>query len=405
MRACRPGRRGSCQSAGSTAVSSTQQLVLWKWFASNFVLALSCGGGFTHELVIIPQRGTGVTAAGSAELTAGAATGERGSDYAKLSQAVRRAGLLDRRTGDYAWRIAITTFLLAAGWAAFVLIGDSWWQLAVAVFLAVMFTQIGFLGHDAGHRQICTGRRRSYVLGLLLGNLGIGLSIGWWIAKHNRHHANPNTEGADPDVMLRALAMTPGQAASSRGVARIVYRCQAFLFFPMLLGEGFSIHVASVRALTRRSGQHRWAEVALLATHFAAYLTAVFLVLSPLKAVAFILVQQGLFGVYLGASFAPNHKGMPILSRRDEQDFLRRQVLTSRNIRGNWFTDLALGGLNYQIEHHLFPSMPRPSLRRSQPLISEFCREHGLAYCEASVLGSYAQALRHLHAVGAQASP
>lgn len=116
----------------------------------------------------------------------------------------------------------------------------------------------------------------------------------------------------------------------------------------------------------------------------------------------FILLQQGLFGVYLGASFAPNHKGMPILRREDKHDFLRRQVLTSRNIRGGWFTDLALGGLNYQIEHHLFPSMPRPSLRRSQPLIREFCQHHGLPYCQASLVGSYAEALRYLHAVGTE---
>jgi fatty acid desaturase len=329
-------------------------------------------------------------------------SGGRGSDYARLSREVRQAGLLDRRTGDYAWRIAITACLLAAGWAAFVLIGNSWWQLAVAVFLAIMFTQVGFLGHDAGHRQICASRRRSYILGVLMGNLGIGLSFGWWVAKHNRHHANPNTEGADPDIMMRALAMTPGQAAASRGVSRMVFRCQAFLFFPMLLGEAFSVHAASIRALSSRAGRHRPAETALLALHFAGYLTLVFLVLSPVKAVVFILVQQGLFGVYLGASFAPNHKGMPILRQQDEADFLRRQVLTSRNIRGNWLTDLALGGLNYQIEHHLFPSMPRPSLRRSQPLISDFCRQHGLPYCQSSLLGSYGQALRYLHAVGAQ---
>ena len=309
---------------------------------------------------------------------------------------------MDRRTGNYAWRIAITVGLLAAGWAGFVLLGNTWWQLGIAVFLAVMFTQIGFLGHDAGHRQITPSRRVSYLLGILLGNLGVGLSFGWWVSKHNRHHANPNTEGADPDIMMSALAFTPGQAQSSRGLARITYRCQAYLFFPMLLGEAFSVHVASIRALVSKARQHRLAEGALLAAHFAAYLTVVFLVLSPVKAVVFILIQQGLFGVYLGASFAPNHKGMPILRREDEQDFLRRQVLTSRNIRGGWFTDIALGGLNYQIEHHLFPSMPRPSLRLSQPLISEFCREHGLPYCEASLVGSYAQALRYLNAVGAQ---
>jgi fatty acid desaturase len=325
-----------------------------------------------------------------------------GSDYARLSRAVRQAGLMDPRTGNYGWRIAITVVLLAAGWAAFVLVGNSWWQLALAVFLAVMFTQVGFLGHDAGHRQICASRRVSYLLGILLANLGIGLSYGWWVAKHNRHHANPNTEGADPDIMMRALAMTAGQAGSSRGLSKIVYRCQAFLFFPMLLGEAFSIHAASIRALSSRARQHRLPEAALLAVHFAAYLAVVFLVLSPVKAVVFILVQQGLFGVYLGASFAPNHKGMPILRQKDKHDFLRRQVLTSRNIRGGWFTDILLGGLNYQIEHHLFPSMPRPSLRRSQPLIREFCQQHGLPYCQTSLIGSYAQALRYLHAVGTE---
>jgi fatty acid desaturase len=309
---------------------------------------------------------------------------------------------MDRRPGNYAWRIAITVILLASGWTAFGLIGDSWWQLAVAVWLAVMFTQAGFLGHDAGHRQIFASRRHSYVLGILLGNLGIGLSFGWWVGKHNRHHAHPNTEGADPDIMLRALAMTAGQASASRGLARVVFRRQALLFFPMLLGESVSVHLASIRAVVSRPGRRRPAEAALLALHFALYLGAVFLVLSPVKAVIFIAVQQGLFGVYLGASFAPNHKGMPILRAEDEHDFLRRQVLTSRNIRGGWLTDLALGGLNYQIEQHLFPSMPRPSLGRAQPLVREFCRQQGLPYCQASVISSYAQALRYLHAVGTQ---
>jgi len=339
----------------------------------------------------------------SALRSASAQGASRGTDYARLSRLVRQAGLLNMRTGHYAWRITITVVLLLGGWAAFLLVGNSWWQLAVAAYLAVMFTQLGFLGHDAGHRQITRSRRVSYILGILLGNLGIGLSYGWWVSKHNRHHLNPNTEGADPDIMMKALAMTARQASASGDLSRILYRCQAYLFFPMLLGEAASLHVASVRALIDRADRRRPAEVILLGLHLAGYLAIVFAVLSPLKAIIFILVQQGLFGFYMGASFAPNHKGMPILQPEDEHDFLRRQVLTSRNVRGGWFTDLALGGLNYQIEHHLFPSMPRPSLRRSQALIREFCRHEGLPYCEASLVGSYAQALGHLNAVGRRA--
>jgi fatty acid desaturase len=328
------------------------------------------------------------------------AAAPRGSDYAQLSRQVKHADLLQRRHRSYAVRIMVTLALLAAGWAVFVLIGDSWWQLVVAVFLAVMFTQVGFLGHDAGHRQIAGSRRVSYLLGVLLGNLSIGLSYGWWVSKHNRHHAHPNTEGADPDVAMKVVAFTPAQARASQGLARLAFRYQAYLLFPLLLGEAFSIHVASIRALARPGSRGRPGEVALLAVHLAGYLAAVFLVLSPLRAVLFILVQQGLFGVYLGAAFAPNHKGMPILNLADQTDFLRRQVLTSRNVRGGWLTDLALGGLNYQIEHHLFPSMPRPALRHAQPLVREFCAQRGVSYAETSLVGSYAQALRYLNAVG-----
>jgi fatty acid desaturase len=312
---------------------------------------------------------------------------------------MKEAGLLVRRPRRYVWRIAVTISLLAAGWAAFVIVGDSWWQLAVAAFLAVMFTQFGFLGHDAGHMQISASRRTSYILGVLLGNLGIGLSYGWWVGKHNRHHAHPNTEGADPDISMKVLAFTPAQTRTSQRVYRLLFRYQAYLFFPLLLGEAASLHVASIRAQASRVSR-RPAEAALLAAHFAGYLTAVFLVLSPVKAVTFILVQQGLFGLYLGASFAPNHKGMPILDAADQSDFLRRQVLTSRNVRGGWLTDLALGGLNYQIEHHLFPSMPRSNLRYSQPIVQEFCQQRGVSYTQSGLVGSYAQALRYLNAVG-----
>jgi fatty acid desaturase len=128
-------------------------------------------------------------------------------------------------------------------------------------------------------------------------------------------------------------------------------------------------------------------------------------VLPPVKAVVFVLVQQGLFGLYMGSSFAPNHKGMPILDATDRAGFLDRQVLTSRNVRGGLLTDLVLGGLNYQVEHHLFPSMPRPNLRHSQALIRAFCQQRDLPYCQSSLAGSYIQALRHLDSVGKSARP
>jgi fatty acid desaturase len=322
-------------------------------------------------------------------------------DFAELRRRIRQEGLMDRRPRYYAVKIAVLALLLAGGWAAFAAVAaDSWYQLVVAVYLAAVFGQIGFLGHEAGHRQIFRSRRANNVVGLVHGNLLIGVSFGWWTGKHNRHHAYPNQAGKDPDIAIGAIAFTPDQARGRQGAARVLARYQAYLFFPMLLLEAVSMHAISVRAVLNGPVRRRWLEGLLLFTHCAGYLVAVFLVLSWPRALAFIAVQQGLFGLYLGCAFAPNHKGMPVLSEEDRLDFLRQQVLTSRNVSGGRLTESMLGGLNYQIEHHLFPAMPRPALRRCRIVVRAFCDQAGLNYCEKGLVSSYSEVLRHLHAAG-----
>ncbi|MBQ0906546.1 acyl-CoA desaturase [Micromonospora sp. U21] len=326
---------------------------------------------------------------------------QRGSDYADLSRQVREAGLLERRRGYYTVRISLVVGSFAGLWALFGRLGESWWQLGVAVALAVVIAQAGFIGHDAGHRQIGRSRRANDLIGIVHGNLLTGISYGWWVDKHNRHHAHPNTEGKDPDITVAPLSFTADQVRRRRGLGALFVRHQAYLFFPLLLLEGLHLHAISLRAvLGPRRLARRPAEAGLLALHLGGYLAAVFLVLSPAQAVVFILVNQGVLGLYLGCSFAPNHKGMPILGAEDNLDYLRRQVVTSRNVRGGRFLDTVFGGLNYQIEHHLFPNMPCPNLRRARPLIQRFCAKHDVDYHETSLGRSWAEGLRHLREVG-----
>ena len=327
----------------------------------------------------------------------------RGSDFAALCRQVRAANLLQRRGRHYAVRISVTLLAFLAVLAAFVLAGDSWYQLVVAVALGLASTQLAFLGHDGGHQQVCRSKRANDLIGILIGDLLVGLSYGWWLDKHNRHHANPNHEEHDPDIGESILAFTTAHiAARTGGLYRLVARYQAWLFFPMLCFEGLQLHVASVQSLIQgKTRRYRRTEWVLLSTHLLGYLAGVFLVLSPVKALAFIAVHQAVFGIYMGSAFAPNHKGMAVIAPGEQLDFLRRQVLTSRNVRGGWFTDLLLGGLNYQIEHHLFPNMPRPNLRKAQRLVFHYCQEHQIRYTETSLVGSYAAALGYLHRLGA----
>jgi fatty acid desaturase len=317
------------------------------------------------------------------------------SDYSVLMAEVQRARLLDRSGFSYIPRgLAIAT-MIAAGLVAFLWLGQSWWQLVVAAYFAVVFAQVGFLGHDAGHQQVFQSKRANDRLGLLLSNFGVGLSYGWWVDKHNRHHRNPNDVAKDPDVQRNVIAWTPTQVKSQRGVLGLIARHQASFFFPLLLLEAINLHVGSVRRLLANR-ERRVVELALLFAHVAGCIGILLLVVSPLQALAFVAVQQGALGVYLGCSFAPNHKGMHIFDGDCAPDFLRRQVLTSRNVRGGRAITAGFGGLNYQIEHHLFPSMPSHNLRRCQPLVKAFCASHGVAYCETGVWESYARVLRYL---------
>jgi fatty acid desaturase len=290
--------------------------------------------------------------------------------------------------------------LFGAGWAAVVLIGDSWYQLVVAAYLAIVFGQIGFFSHEIGHRQVFRSSRLSGLAGLTCADLGIGISFGYWLDKHDRHHGHPNQVGLDPDVGPGLLSWTAEQTAAKSGLWRLVARHQAVLFFPLLLLEGANLHAASAVALRSRAVRRKRTEAVLLAVHAVVCVGVLFAVLPPLRAVVFIAVQQGLFGLYLGCAFAPNHKGMAMPDGSEKLDFLRRQVTTSRNVRGGRVLAMAMGGLNYQIEHHLFPTMPMKNLRRCRPVVRAYCRRHDISYCETGLVRSYLAALRHLRSAG-----
>src|ERR671913_374883 len=325
------------------------------------------------------------------------------NQYAQLKRLIKQRGLLDRQPAYYAAKTTFTLGLLVVSLALLFILGDTWFQLLNAAYLAFVFVQISLLSHDFGHRQFAfRSSRKNDWLTLVFGNLLLGLSRQWWIDKHNEHHAHPNQLDVDPDVDIPLLAFEEKQAFEKRGLARLVVRYQAILIFPLSLLQSLSMLRSSIEFLaTKKEAKSPLGEALMICAHFALYFGLLFSVLEPLQALLFIAVHRGLFGTYMVSIFAPNHKAMPLLERDSKVDFLRRQVLTSRNVLAHPITDFCYGGLNYQIEHHLFPRLARNKLREAQPIIRGFCREQCIAYHETSVLQSYKEILQHLHEVGA----
>jgi fatty acid desaturase len=332
----------------------------------------------------------------------GSASHLRTNQYAQLKRLIKQNGLLDRQPAYYTGKTVFTLGLLAVSLALLFVLDETRLQLLNAAYLAFVFVQISLLAHDFGHRQFSLRSPwKNDWLTLILGNLLLGISRQWWIDKHNEHHGHPNQLDVDPDVDIPLLAFEEEQALQKRGFARFVVQYQAALIFPLSLLQAISMLRSSIEFLAAKKAKSTLVEALTICAHFALYVGLLFSVLEPLTALLFIAVHRGLFGTYMVSIFAPNHKAMPLLERDSKVDFLRRQVLTSRNVTAHPITDFWYGGLNYQIEHHLFPRMPRNKLREAQPIIREFCRDNCIAYHETSVLQSYKEILRHLHAVGA----
>src|SRR5919112_2466377 len=324
------------------------------------------------------------------------------NQYAELKRLIKQRGLLDQQPAYYAVKTVFTLGLLVVSLALLFILEDTWSQLLNAAYLAFVFVQISLLAHDFGHRQFSfRSSWKNDWLTLVFGNLSLGVSRQWWIDKHNEHHGHPNQMDLDPDVDIPLLAFEEEQALQKRGFARFVVKYQAALIFPLSLLQAISMLRSSIEFLVAKKPKSTLAEVLTICAHFALYFGLLFWVLEPLQAVLFVAVHRGLFGTYMVSIFAPNHKAMPVLERESQLDFLRRQVLTSRNVSAHPITDFWYGGLNYQIEHHLFPRLPRNRLREAQQIIRSFCEDHSIAYHETSVLQCYREILQHLHEVGA----
>ncbi len=323
--------------------------------------------------------------------------------YAELRRVVVAAGLLDRAYGYYVVlglrTYALFALALALAWALPpTLLGTG----VASVALGFALVQLGLLGHDAGHMGVFRSARWNWVLGEICWSLTLGVGFWNWRDRHNAHHAHTNETAGDPEIRGMALvAFTEEDAQSRQGWQRRAVGYQGTLAPILLLLTSLAALVLRVDgwlyALRRVRGTRRLVEVALLSLNLAVWAVAIARLGGHWLAV--FIGSQLVAGLYLSLVAAPNHKGMPVWTQGVQLSFMERQVLSSRNLLPHPVTDFVYGGLNYQIEHHLFPTMPRAHLGRARALIKPFCEAHGLDYEEVSPLASYQAVYAELHRV------
>lgn len=334
------------------------------------------------------------------------------ADFRDLKAEFMREGLFKSSKLYYVWKLASTSGIILAAIGLLYLAPSSLLAFFVAaVAMGLGLQQAGWLSHDFCHNQVFNSRALNVALGYTTGNFMQGFSVYWWKHKHNTHHALPNqvTPGGeapvDPDIdTLPFLAWSEEQlvAAKKRGDKHLgMLRYQDRLLWPLLLFARMSWCEQSVEyavACFEESTLLGVVEVGLLAVHYGWLAGSACCLLGLMKGLAFVAAAQMFGGLFLGYVFIQSHNGMEVYS--DNKDFATSQLVSTRDIAPGLWNDWFTGGLNYQIEHHLFPKMPRHNLGRTASRVRALCEKHDLPYESVGMIEATRRVVRHLAQVG-----
>jgi fatty acid desaturase len=319
---------------------------------------------------------------------------------ADLKRELATAGVFEHRAGS-SW--ASFAAMLGAFLAlAAAMIALPWWGAAlVAPLAAVPLTTACMIGHGAGHRSMARSARHNEIAYHLLFPLFCGLGALHWKNKHNvLHHGHPNVHGVDEDIDLWPLACSLRDHERSGRFRRwFQLHLQGYAFWPLTLLLQVMMRTASVRHLVthiRTRGLDRAAatDIACLTGHYALWLALPAAMFGFVPALGFYLAVWSCVGVLLAIVFAPAHIGLPIVDAQ-ERGWLH-QLQTTRNLRLPRWLSWFFVGLDFQVEHHLFPGIPHQNMRAASVIVRRWCARVGAPWQEIGYGAAIADVTRFL---------
>jgi fatty acid desaturase len=315
--------------------------------------------------------------------------------YAGLKSQVSAAGILDRSVVYYLPTLS-SAFggFFASLYAVYAL--DAFAPLALACLAFAFFSvQVAGLMHDAGHRCVFNSKRGNDLLGYASCFL-TGAVFESWRWHHNTHHAYPNQVDKDPDMEIPFIAASAELYRSKTGIQRFAARWQVYYYHSLGLFVSISNRLGMSTFFFKKRTRHLPLKVALYLPAIIVFFPLPFFIFPLAKALFVFAIVHATSGVYLANVFAPNHKGMRQIAADEKLSFLEQQVITARNVSGGWLLNYVMLGLNYQTEHHLFPTTPRKKLRLLTPYVRRACAEAGITYTDVGIIATNRVLLKSL---------
>lgn len=263
----------------------------------------------------------------------------------------------------------------------------------------VCCTSIAMLGHEGSHRSFSKSPARNALLVYLVFPLFGGLGALYWRDKHDRkHHAHPNVEGMDPDIKPFPFASSrAGHESCSPGERWFQRVFQKWLFWPMSSLMSIGMRRSSLLFLARhpKKSDRAWRiEAACMVGHYTGWVVIPSLIWGPLLAIGIYLLIWGVVGICLALVFAPAHMGLPVV-KEPNHDW-QHQLATTRDLQLPRVISFFFIGLDYQVEHHLFPRIPHPNLPKAAGITRAWCQRNGIVHLSDPYLAALATSERFM---------
>ncbi|MGB3787355.1 MAG: acyl-CoA desaturase [Phormidesmis sp.] len=318
--------------------------------------------------------------------------------YRELRDRLKTTDFFKRNPAAY-WRRTLTygSLHILAYLSLFIFADTPWRWLALFV-LALTANQFYYISHDAGHYAISDSKNTNLRLGHIGHTFIAGGSFRFWQYKHDIHHRFCNEEPHDPDMNTFFLKLYETDTAPKPAWVSWIVQRQSYWLWILAMFHNFDFQRLSWIYAFKNPERCR-AERILVPLHIVVYLAMPIALLGWQMALANYMISTMASGFILATLFATNHIGMPGLSGSHSLSFIEQQTITSRNVLVPAIFDDYFGGLNYQIEHHLFPWVSIDRYRAASPIVKEFCAEHSIAYTEESFGLALGNVQQHLLAM------
>lgn len=302
--------------------------------------------------------------------------------FDQLKQEVKEQGLLKRV--PIRGSIEMIAILISMG--IILTTAPSWNPILLGVFLTIIYTRAVFVSHDILHRQYFKSKSLSKNLSYPFSALILSNSSSWWDYKHNvNHHTYCNIVEKDEDIRALDGAFTPnrGQKPFIKKYKYIIFWGAMFFMFPAFITQSYKFVIK----------RKLWGELALMILHWPLIWGTLIYQLGATDTLIVALVLNFIVSPWLAFGFITNHLGCETFDNDTSKNlsWMELQMRGSRSLKGGFLVHWFYGGLNTQIEHHLFPKAPRFNLLKVQKITKDFAKRHNIEYFETSPLKAYQQ--------------